>query len=76
MINKPISVENQINIHSITEKPTRNRCAKYYKEMVEQGSRSRAQKVTKKIKTFCSGYEKYYCIECYFIDHKYQKLIN
>lgn len=76
MIEKPEALNTQINKHNLIEKTTRNRCFKCYKDFVQQGGRTHAQKITKKIKTFCSTCEKYYCMECYFIDHKYQKKKN
>lgn len=74
MIKKPGDIENEnMDFHSIIEKITRNRCAICYQKLVLEGGRAYAQKITKKVRTIGPVCNKFYCSECFFVDHKYVK---
>lgn len=73
MIEKPATEIENIEMHSIVEKTTRNRCAICYQKLVLKEGRAYAQSKTKKVRTMCSACDKFYCVECFFADHKYKK---
>lgn len=73
MIEKPVTEIENIEMHSIVEKTTRNRCAICYQKLVLKEGRAYAQSKTKKVRTMCSACDRFYCVECFFADHKYKK---
>lgn len=77
MIDKPVDTENDnLEMHSIVEKTTRNRCAICYQKLVLEEGRTYAQSKTKKVRTMCPACDRFYCVECFFADHKYLKKKN
>jgi hypothetical protein len=60
-------------IHKIVNSK-RGRCSNCYFEMVQQGGREHAQKVTRKVSTKCPGCSKYLCLECFFKLHSTKKI--
>eukprot|EP00102_Acyrthosiphon_pisum_P012066 XP_008181066.1 PREDICTED: uncharacterized protein LOC103308793 [Acyrthosiphon pisum] len=61
------------NEHKLEETKSRGRCASCYKNMVEQGGRLYAQRITRQIKTKCASCKKFYCIPCFSDAHKINK---
>lgn len=61
------------NVHKLVETKSRGRCASCYKNMVEQGGRLHAQRITRQIKTKCANCIQFYCIPCFSEEHKINK---
>jgi len=58
--------------HKLSKFGKRHRCVKCYDEMVKQGGRKHAQRITKPSNYWCAACQKVYCIECFFDDHRAQ----
>ncbi|KAL4154119.1 hypothetical protein QTP88_001952 [Uroleucon formosanum] len=56
--------------HKLSKSGKRTRCVKCYDEMVKQGGRKHAQRITKQSNYWCAACQKVYCIECFFDDHR------
>ncbi|XP_060846172.1 piggyBac transposable element-derived protein 4-like [Rhopalosiphum padi] len=69
MISKPTEGE----IHKIVNS-NRGRCSNCYFEMVQQGGREHAQKITRKVQTKCPGCSKHLCLDCFFKLHSTKKI--
>jgi len=60
-------------IHKIVNSK-RGRCSNCYFEMVQQGGREHAQKITRKVLTKCPGCSKHLCLDCFFKLHSTKKI--
>jgi len=56
--------------HKLSKSRKRTRCVKCYDEMVKQGERKHAQRITKQSNYRCAACQKVYCIKCFFDDHR------
>lgn len=67
--------ENEIEPHELNEVESkdRRRCVIYYKKQSESEDRKSAMLKTKKSKFCCRQCKKFYCLPCFFKNHKYQK---
>lgn len=52
----------------------RGRCFNCYFEIVQQGGREHAQKITRKVNTLCPGCSKYFCLDCFYKMHSTKKI--
>lgn len=52
----------------------RGRCYECYNEMVKQGGRQHAQKVTQKVQTMCISCSKPLCLDCFFTTHSSKRI--
>lgn len=72
LLTKPIlsqiSQNNDGEVHKLINFK-RGRCSNCYTEMVQQGGRKHAQKVTRKVQTQCPGCSKHFCLDCFFKTH-------
>jgi len=60
-------------VHKIVNSK-RSKCSNCYSEMVQQGGRTHAQKITRKVQTMCTGCSKYFCLDCFFKTHSTKKI--
>jgi len=56
--------------HRLALSGKRSRCSKCYEEMVQQGGRAHAQRVTKQSNYWCTSCKIVFCIDCFFVVHK------
>lgn len=56
--------------HALEKVKTRGRCFTCYKEMMLQGGRDHAQKITRQVTTKCNTCIKFFCLPCFFSEHK------
>ncbi|KAL4131911.1 hypothetical protein QTP88_009143 [Uroleucon formosanum] len=52
----------------------RGRCCECYNEMVKQGGRKHAKKVTRKVQTMCTSCSKPLCLDSFFTTHSSKKI--
>ncbi|XP_050528048.1 piggyBac transposable element-derived protein 4-like [Daktulosphaira vitifoliae] len=63
------SVQNT-QYHELEKVKSRGRCFVCYKEMMLQG-RTHAQKITRQVTTKCKICSKFFCMQCFFSEHKF-----
>jgi len=56
--------------HRLALSGKRSQCSKCYEEMVQQGGRAHAQRVTKQSNYWCTSCKIVFCIDCFFVVHK------
>lgn len=67
---EPISYSQITTIKHKLIKASKSRCHKHYSIMVKEKGRQHSQKYSKITSTKCEGCDKYYCVDCFFEDHK------
>lgn len=55
--------------HELEKVKSRGRCFACYKEMMHQGGRDHAQKITRQVTTKCNVCIKFFCMPCFFNEH-------
>lgn len=64
---------NKMGVTEFRENSNRGRCSNCYFEMVQQGGRNHAQRITRKVQTLYPGCSKHFCLDCFFKMHSTKK---